>query len=193
MKSPCSAAPLPVHSIGSIKALYKKPGPTTFTSHCPRTRSSARDMFVVKESASAPCYGHLIRHSTTEGTVILLFHRGNAFCRGPSSQTSVCRVIYRYALKAPRSSDVIRHRFSKEESDKTYKGLSRMLDIVLLEVLRSHCAVKYESKMKHYYEAVQETNLVAIPLTQIRNVLYDAMRRPRKWANYRPSSSLSCR
>ena len=38
------------------------------------------------------------------------------------------------------------------------------------------------SKMTHYHRAVHETNLVAIPLTQIRNVLYDAMRRTRKWA-----------
>jgi hypothetical protein len=36
--------------------------------------------------------------------------------------------------------------------------------------------------MKHHYEAVQETKLVGIPLTQIRDVFYDAMRRLRKWA-----------
>ena len=68
-----------------------------------------------------------------------------------------------------------------KESNKTYKGLSRILDIVLLEILRSHCAVKHEVKNKHHYEVVQETNLAAIPLTQIRDVLHDATRRPRKW------------
>jgi hypothetical protein len=57
-----------------------------------------------------------------------------------------------------------------------------MLDILYSKSCAATVLSSTRSKIKHHYEAVQETNLVAIPLTQIRNVLHDAMCRPRKWA-----------
>ena len=131
--------------------------------------------------APAPCYGHLVRHTTREGMVVPLLHRGDGFRRGPSSQASFCSAIYRYALKVSGSSDVIKYRFSTSPTRHT-----KVCQGCQISFYSKFCAATVlsstRSKMTHYHRAVHETNLVAIPLTQIRNVLYDAMRRTRKWA-----------